>query len=61
MFANVLPQITGNIPLIQKDVEFLNMLSKDKLADFIPYILETAQVDLIGSDYFWDIISSDIR
>ena len=36
------------------------MLPKDKLADFIPYTLETTHVDLlIGFDYFWYIIGGD--
>jgi len=63
MFANVLPQITNGIqrtPLLQKDIEFLKILPKEKLADFIPCTLETTQIDLlIGSDYFWNIVGGD--
>ena len=63
MFANVLPQFTGNIqrtPLLQKDIEFLDMLPREKLADFIPCALETTHIDLlIGSNYFWDIVGGD--
>jgi len=43
--------------LDQKDLEFLQMLPKDKLADFIPNTDETTSVDfLVGADYFWDIV-----
>ena len=63
MFANVLKQITGNIqrgPLQQRDIEFLQMIPQDKMADRVPHAFETATIDLlVGSDYFWPIISGD--
>ena len=63
MFANVLKQITGDIqrgPLQQKDIELLQLISKDKLADLVPHSRETTTVDLlIGSDYFWDVVGGD--
>jgi len=41
----------------EKDIEFLQLIPKDKIADFIPHTQETTTVDLlIGSDYFWDIV-----
>ena len=63
MFANVLKQITGNIqrgPLQQKDIEFLQLIPKDKLADLVPHSREVTTIDLlIGSDYFWDVVGGD--
>ena len=63
MFANVLKQITGNIqrgPSQQSDIEFLQMIPQNKMADYVPHAFETATIDLlIGSDYFWHIISGD--
>ena len=63
MCANVLKHITGNIrrsSLYQRDLEFLQMIPRDKMADTIPSTVETMCVDLlIGSDYFWDIIGGD--
>ena len=61
--ADVLKQITGSIqrsPLLQKDLEFLNLIPQSQLADHIPNTLESADVDiLIGSDFFWNIIGGD--
>jgi len=61
--ANVLKQITGSIqrnPLLQKDLEFLKLFPSNKLADAIPSTSKSVAVDLlIGSDYFWDIVSGD--
>ena len=63
LHANVLPQITGPIqrgPLLEKDLEFLKIISPGKLADTIPgtskSIIETVDI-LVGSDYFWDIVA----
>jgi len=63
MCANVLKHITGNIrrsPLYQKDLEFLHMIPRNRMADIIPSTTQTVKVDLlVGSDYFWDIMSGD--
>ena len=62
MFTNVLIQITGNIQRgsLQRDIEFLQMIPQDKVADRVPHAFETATIDLlVGSDYFWHIISGD--
>ena len=63
MFANVLNQITGNIkrgPLHQKDMEFLQLIPQNKMADPIPNTVETTAIDLlVGSDYFWDVVGGD--
>ena len=63
MFANVLQQITGKIqkgPLQQKDIEFLQWIPQDKMANPVPHALESATIDLlVGSDYFLHIIGSD--
>ena len=63
MFANVLNQITGNIkrgPIHQKDLEFLQLIPQNKMADSIPHTLETMAIDLlVGSDYFWDVVGGD--
>ena len=60
MFANVLKQITGNIqrgPLQQKDIEFLQMIPQDKMADCVPHAFETATIDLlVGFDYFGTLL-----
>ena len=60
MFANVLPQITGSIqrtPLLQKDIMFLEMLPKERLADNVPCALETTHIDLlIGSIIFGTLL-----
>ena len=60
MYANVLKQITGSIqrsPLHEKDLEFLQLIPNEKIADIIPHTQETTNIDLlIGSDYFWDIV-----
>ena len=65
LHANVLPQITGPIqrgPLLEKDLEFLKIISPGKLADTIPgtskSIIETVDI-LVGSDYFWDIVDNE--
>ena len=62
-FANVLNQITGNIkrgPIHQKDLEFLQLIPQNKMADPIPHTLETMTIDLlVGSDYFWDVVCGD--
>ena len=61
--ANVLSQITGSIqrsPLVQKDLEFLESIPAEKMADCLPDTLENTTIDLlIGSDYFWEIIGND--
>ena len=54
-------QITGSMqrnPLSQEDLEFLKLIPNNQLADKIPIQTELATGDiLIGSDYFWNIIS----
>ena len=61
--ANVLSHITGSIqrsPLVQKDLEFLESIPAEKLADCLPDTLENTTIDLlVGSDYFWEIIGND--
>ena len=61
--ANVLPQITGAIrhgPLLQSDLDFLQTISSDKLADSVPGKGSTSTIDLlVGSDYLWDIVGKD--
>ena len=61
--ANILSHITGYIqrsPLVQKDLEFLESIPAEKLADCLPDTLENTTIDLlIGSDYFWEIIGND--
>ena len=56
--ANVLSQITGSIqrsPLVQKDLEFLEIIPAEKMADRLPDTLENTTIDLlVGSDYFSD-------
>ena len=63
MFANALNQITGSIkrgPLHQKDMEFLQLIPQNKMADPIPNTVETTAIDLlVGSDYFWDVVGGD--
>ena len=63
LFANVLKLITVSIqrnPLHWSDLEFLTMISCEKLADLIPHTQVTSTVDLlIGFDYFWDIVGGD--
>jgi len=63
MSANVLKQITGNIqrsPLLGKDQEFLQLIPKSKMADFVLNSTEATTIDLlIGSDYFWEIAGGD--
>ena len=63
MCANVLKHITGNIrrsPLYQKDLKFLHMILRNRMADIIRTTTQTMKVDLlVGSDYFWDIMSTD--
>ena len=58
--ANVLNQITSPIqrgPLQKADLEFLQSITSEKLADVVPTSAETAIVDiLVGSDYFWNIV-----
>ena len=60
MSADVLKQITGNIqrsPLLAKDEDFVQLIPKSKMADFILHSPETTTVDLlVGSDYFWEIV-----
>ena len=60
--ANVLQQITGCIqrgPLLQKDLEFLRLISPDQLADSIPNVMETTTIDvLIGSDFFGKLLGA---
>ena len=54
MFANALKQITGTIqrgPLQQKDIEFLQLIPKDKLADLVPHSRETMTIDLRNSQF----------
>ena len=55
--ANVLQQITRPIqrgPLQNSDLEFLQVISSETLADNIPKISSLADIDiLVGSDYFW--------
>ena len=46
--------------MLQKGLEFLKLFPSSKLADAIPSTSESAVVDLLmGSDYFWDIISGE--
>ena len=58
--ANVLQQITRPIqrgPLQSSDLEFLQVVSSDTLADNIPKNSSLVDTDiLVGWDYFWDII-----
>ena len=58
--ANVLKQITSPIqrgPLQKVDLEFLQSITSERLADVVPISAETAIVDiLVGSDYFWNIV-----
>lgn len=60
LHANVISQITGPIqrgPLQSSDMDFLLVISVDKLADSIPGDSKADSVDLlIGSDYFWTIV-----
>ena len=60
LHANVLDQITSPIqrgPLPQTDLEFLQSITPEKLADIIPRSSKVATVDiLVGSDYFWSIV-----
>ena len=61
--ANVLQQITGPIrrgPINQADVEFLQAIAPERLADSIPTQSSSATIDiLLGSDYFWNVIEGD--
>ena len=61
--ANVLQQITGPIqrgPLHQADVEFLQAITPERLADSIPVQSDLAPIDiLLGSDYFWSVIEGE--
>ena len=61
--ANVLQQITRPIqrgPLQNSDLEFLQVISSETLADNIPKISGLADIDiLVGSDYFWDIMGRE--
>ena len=65
LHANVLPQITGPIQrgtLLEKDLEFLKIISPGQLADTIPETSKstTETVDiLVGSDYFWDVVEKE--
>ena len=63
MFANVLQQITVNIqkvPWQQKDIEFLQLIPQDKMANPVLHALESARSDLmVGLDYFYHIIGGD--
>ena len=56
--VNVLQQITRPIqrgPLQNSDLEFLQVISSETLADNIPKISSLADIDiLVGSDYFWE-------
>ena len=58
--ANVLNQITSPIqrgPLQKADLEFLQSITSERLADVVPISAETAIIDiLVGSDYFWNIV-----
>ena len=61
--ANVIPDITGSIyrgSTPPEDEAFLRDLSPGMLADCLPSDQDDAKVDLlIGSDLFWDLVSSD--
>ena len=63
--ANVVPNITGAIhrgPTPPEDDReaFLRALSPEQLADYLPVSSDAASIDLLlGSDYFWDIVSGD--
>ena len=61
--ANVLQQITGPIRrglLHQADVEFLQAITPERLADSIPVQSDLASIDiLLGSDYFWSVIEGE--
>ena len=61
--ANVLQQITRPIqrgPLQSSDLEFLQVISSDTLADNIPKNSSLVDIDiLVGLDYFWDIIGRE--
>ena len=63
LHANVLQQITSPIrrgPLHQADVEFLQAIAPERLADDIPVQSNSVAIDiLVGSDYFWNIIDGD--
>ena len=63
LYANVLKQITGSVqrnPLMQKNLEFLQEIPTDRMADRVPSTLENTTIDLlIGLDYFWDIVEGD--
>ena len=63
LYANVLQQITSPIPrgpLHQADVEFLQAITPEKLADNIPIQSTSVAIDiLVGSDYFWNIIDRE--
>ena len=60
--ANVINQITNLIQrglLQREDLEFLQSITSQKLADVIPTSAETAIFDiLVGSDYFWNIVDA---
>ena len=63
MSANVVPNITGAIhrgPTPPEDEAFLRALSPEQLADHLPVSSDAASIDLLlGSDYFWNIVSAD--
>ena len=63
LHANVLQQITSPIrrgPLHQADVEFLQAIAPERLADDIPVQSNSVAIDILeGSDYFWNITEGD--
>ena len=60
LHANVLQQIISPIwrgPLHQADVEFLQTITPERVADDIPVQSNSVAIDiLVGLDYFWNII-----
>ena len=56
-------QITGPIqrgPLQNSDLEFLQVISSETLADNIPRISSLVGIDiLVGSNYFWNIVEGE--
>ena len=63
LHAIVLQQITSPIrqgPLHQADVEFLQAIAPERLADDIPAQSNSVAIHiLVGLDYFWNIIDGD--
>ena len=56
--ANVFQQIISpiwRVPLHQAEVEFLQAVAPERLADNIPVQSNSVAIDiLVGSDYFWE-------